>query len=91
MHTEVAISGSSPVRAKETPLAQVGVRWLSPHVAAQRLGVSKRTILGCIRAGKLSAVRFNARVFMIAETELIEFAACHNLRNSSQLAQLRSK
>ena len=90
-HSEVAARAVDPLKPKETAFAGAGVKWISPHVAALRLGVSKRTILGCIRAGKLPALKVNARVFSIAEIDLFEFAAQHNLHNSSQLSQLRPK
>ena len=58
-------------------------RWLSPSQLARRWGVHPETILRLIRAGRLPALRVNARVLKIAEVE----AAAH-LATQAKLAQL---
>lgn len=39
--------------------------WMSPAQVAELVGVSKQTILKWIKIGRLHAVKFNQRVFMI--------------------------
>lgn len=50
-------------------------RQLSPKDVAAELGVSRRTVLDYIAAGRLPAVRYSPRVIRVAEGDLRAFIA----------------
>ena len=50
-------------------------RQLSPKDVADALGVSRRTVLDYISAGKLRAIRYSPRVIRVAESDLETFVS----------------
>lgn len=48
-------------------------RQLSPKGVAAELGVSRRTVLDYIAAGKLPAIRYSPRVIRVTESDLRDF------------------
>lgn len=79
-------AGSSAPSPEETPASpealseeewRRGDVWLTVHVAARRLGISRRRVYTLIYEGRIAAINFGERLWRINERELLRYmAAC---------------